>query len=179
MSHRQRSSRAMRVLAGALAKVLFLGLFATTACSVITPSELAAGIGQSCRTNSDCNGGLCTSLQRFPDSGICTLRCSTKSDCPAPSECTNNECHVPLSIGTTLTGSPNELEGWTYAHVQGLESAQQALERYFDRSSRRTVAALDLQGRVVDAEALVEAVVEAVDEGVVVGVTLAIAWAAS
>lgn len=49
--------------------------------------------------------------------------CTGDTDCPSGTTCAKLQCQVPLTVGVALVGYNTELEGWTFAHVDGLIKA--------------------------------------------------------
>lgn len=94
-------------------------------CSLVAPGSLGGGIGTSCTVDSDCNAARCTFPNNDPQSGsgLCATSCASNADCPSGTICAQALCQVPLAVGVALTGDITELEGWTYAHVVGLDQA--------------------------------------------------------
>ncbi len=105
--------------------LLVLAALLGQGCSVTAKTDVAGGIGSPCLSDDQCQAAKCT----FPTSGtkatggICATSCAQDADCPAGTVCAKQLCHVPLTVGVALTGNVTELEGWTYAHVQGLDQA--------------------------------------------------------
>ena len=114
------SSHTLRVLAVCTG---LWGALLLEGCSVVVAENPGLGIGSVCQTDQDCHAGYCLRSPRIPQSGICAARCDAQVDCPSGSECVAGACHVPLTVGVAMTGNPAESEGWTYAHVQGLQDA--------------------------------------------------------
>lgn len=56
-------------------------------CSLIASSELKNGIGASCSSDDDCQGGVCSD-------GLCSLECSTSDNCPDPAICISGLCKL-------------------------------------------------------------------------------------
>lgn len=98
-------------------------------CSLVLDSSVKKGIGESCAADSDCQAAKCLMSTAFPTekTGVCSLQCSSASDCPAPSSCIKSQCQLQLTAGVAMTGFPGELEGWTVAHNDGLQTASDAL----------------------------------------------------
>jgi len=117
----QASTRAPRRRFWPVLAVALLG----SSCSLLARTEVAAGLGSACTSDADCQAAKCT----FPTSGtaitagICATQCSSDSDCPSGTVCAKALCQVPLTVGVALTGNVTEIEGWTFAHVQGLDRA--------------------------------------------------------
>lgn len=113
---------------GGLLALCFAALLAA-GCSATAKSDVASGLGSPCQSDEQCQASKCT----FPTGetkatgGICTIACGGDSDCPTGTVCAKSLCQVPLTVGVALTGNVTELEGWTFAHVQGLDQAASEL----------------------------------------------------
>lgn len=105
--------------------LFLLALLTSDGCSVTAKTDVAGGLGSPCQSDDQCQAAKCT----FPSSdtkatgGICATACTADADCPAGTLCAKSLCQVPLTVGVALTGNVTELEGWTFAHVQGLDQA--------------------------------------------------------
>ena len=108
---------------------LFIGVLTQIGCPLVAPSTVANGIGQKCESDMDCHASRCEriTLAAGGSQGICTISCSLDAECGIGAACINQRCHVPLSVGVALTGTPTEIEGWTFAHKEGLEQAAKEL----------------------------------------------------
>lgn len=104
---------------------LTLALLGSAGCSLVVHSEVAGGLGSPCQSDSDCQASRCSAPQSGSrvTGGICAIPCGSDSDCPKGTMCAKALCQTPLTVGVALTGNVTELEGWTYAHVQGLDKA--------------------------------------------------------
>ena len=56
--------------------------------------------------------------------GVCSLQCSSASD--QSFFVHQSQCQLQLTAGVAMTGFPGELEGWTVAHNDGLQTASDA-----------------------------------------------------
>lgn len=98
----------------------FLSLGAAS-CSIITDSDIAsAGIGASCKSDTDCQGSNCSD-------GICVAKCTAQTDCPTPSKCYSGLCQLPLKVAGVWIGVIGTGEGWTLTHHEGVLAAQENL----------------------------------------------------
>jgi basic membrane lipoprotein Med (substrate-binding protein (PBP1-ABC) superfamily) len=104
---------------------LLVAVLLSYGCSLTAKSDVAGGLGSPCQRDDQCQAAKCT----FPTGetkatgGICTIACSSDAECPSGTLCAKSLCQTPLSVGVALTGNVTELEGWTFAHVQGLDQA--------------------------------------------------------
>jgi len=94
-------------------------VLALSSCTIIAKTDVKQGIGTSCTSNDDCNGSTC-------NNNICVSSCNTNADCVTGSVCANKLCQLPLNVGLIYTGDKND-EGWTKAHVDGLNNAINSL----------------------------------------------------
>jgi basic membrane lipoprotein Med (substrate-binding protein (PBP1-ABC) superfamily) len=117
-AHRRRFDTWWRTLA--LTAALLAG-----ACSLVAKSDVAGGLGSPCKSDADCQAAKCSvpTSGTTVTAGICATPCSSDGDCPSGTMCAKSLCQVPLTVGVALTGNVTEIEGWTYAHVQGLNKA--------------------------------------------------------
>jgi basic membrane protein A len=94
---------------------------ASPGCSLITAQDVGKGVGDPCQSKADCQGesAVC-------EAGVCAVKCSQNSDCPAPSTCGNGLCQMPLKVAFIYVGVPQD-EGWTLTHDLGRQYAQQQL----------------------------------------------------
>ncbi|MCU0690145.1 MAG: BMP family ABC transporter substrate-binding protein [Polyangiaceae bacterium] len=78
---------------------VWLVAFASSSCSVITDSDIAAGgIGQACSSDDDCQGASC-------DQGACVVTCSGDGDCPARSRCWGGRCFAGTVVGEACSNN--------------------------------------------------------------------------
>lgn len=94
-------------------------------CSLVATSDVASGLGSPCQSDADCQASRCVAPQSGTSvtGGICAISCSSDLECPKGTMCAKSLCQTPLTVGVALTGNVTEIEGWTYAHVQGLDKA--------------------------------------------------------
>ena len=114
----------------ATARALLLGLpLLLSSCSLALDSSVKKGIGEGCTADSDCHAAKClmSTISLNEGSGICSIRCNVNEDCPSPSQCVKQQCHLPLTVGVAMTGVPSDLEGWTVAHNDSLQATSEAL----------------------------------------------------
>jgi len=103
--------------------------FGLTSCSLVLDSGVKNGIGDPCTADSDCHAAKClySTVSPTEKTGVCSIPCNAASDCPAPSQCIKQQCQLPLTVGVAMTGFPGELEGWTVAHNDSLQTTRDAL----------------------------------------------------
>jgi basic membrane lipoprotein Med (substrate-binding protein (PBP1-ABC) superfamily) len=114
-----------RSLWAALAGLVWL----VQGCTLAAPADIRAGVGSACQADSDCQAAKCnfTSSGTSQGFGICATSCVADTDCPTGTVCAKSLCQQPLAVGVALTGAVTELEGWTFAHVSGLDAASKEL----------------------------------------------------
>ena len=107
----------------------FLGILVAAllgiGCSLTTKTDVGAGIGSPCQSDDQCQAARCMPpvAGTKATGGICATTCLVDADCLSGSVCAKGMCQLPLTVGVALTGNVTELEGWTFAHVQGLDQA--------------------------------------------------------
>jgi len=90
-------------------------------CSLIVDKDIkGSGIGTACGTNDDCHAGVCVQ-------SLCTAKCGTSADCPAPTTCQpDGFCAQPLNAGFLYVGVLAD-QGWSYMQDQGRLAAMRQL----------------------------------------------------
>ena len=98
---------------------LVISLFAGAAmsgCSLTIDDVTGKGIGAVCSVSPECHAGTCVD-------GLCTAPCSGNIDCPAPSECIQQACALPLRVSALWEGFIFSDEGWNVVHHDAMSYA--------------------------------------------------------
>jgi basic membrane lipoprotein Med (substrate-binding protein (PBP1-ABC) superfamily) len=97
------------------AAALLLALCAH-ACQAFVEPDTLAGIGASCREDTECHASSCIN-------GVCALECESQDDCPDGTLCTEVKlCQLPLKVAFVVpTSGANQ--DWTTAHLVGAQAA--------------------------------------------------------
>ena len=100
---------------------IFVAALLGIGCSPTTKTDVGAGIGSPAKATIVSGRPLHAARRRHQATGgICATTRLVDTDCLAGSVCAKGMCQLPLTVGVALTGNVTELEGWTFAHVQGL-----------------------------------------------------------
>lgn len=122
---------------------LLLGA-AVSGCSITIDDVTGRGVGALCSASSDCHAGACVD-------GLCTAPCAYDVDCPAPSECIQQACAVPLRVSALWEGVVANDEGWNVVHHEAMQYAATKLPYLkWDYKENVSTAVPGEIGRVVD-----------------------------
>ncbi len=112
---------------------------ACVSCSLLLNTSVGEGLGASCTSSAQCNGGSCDSTvvsepgAPIPNgNAVCAAPCAGDGDCPTGTTCvtqtdsagnTSKSCQEPLNIHAIWVGIVAAGEGWTITNNQGLVQA--------------------------------------------------------
>ena len=84
-------------------KLIFILLLFPALAMAANPAPGQEKIGASCKTNADCNGGVCLDALDLNEMGceghVCTIVCQKRTDCPNISNEADGDCRLPSGIG--------------------------------------------------------------------------------
>ena len=91
-------------------------VFGTHSCQAFVEPDTLAGIGASCRADTDCQASSCIGE-------VCALECESQDDCPDGTLCTEVKlCQLPLKVALVVPTSGSN-QDWTTAHLVGAQAA--------------------------------------------------------
>lgn len=64
------------------------------------PNDCAGGVGGPCRSNDDCDDGICCTEGANCRGGMCTYSCASSADCPEDMACEHNVCFFRCTSNT-------------------------------------------------------------------------------